>query len=69
MAQPGCPDHAEGVPFATGEGHLGIDKGSSSTREASPLDQCRDRARGAVLIFFHKANGLLRFGESVTQQA
>jgi len=61
--------HPEGVPLASSKHHLCIDEGSSSTREASPVDQCRGRAGDALLLFFDQANGLLCFGEFMAQQS
>jgi hypothetical protein len=65
----GVSYHAEGVPLAAGERHLRIDEGGAGTRKASSVDQRRDHASGALLVFFHEADGLLRFGEFVAQQA
>src|SRR5262249_24223179 len=60
--------HPEGVPLAPSKHHLCIDEGSSSTREASSIDQCRACADDALLLFFDEANGLLCFREFMAQQ-
>jgi hypothetical protein len=61
--------HPEGVPLAPGKHHLRINEGGTGSGKAPPVDECRGRAAATELFLFDEANGLLRFGEIMAEQA
>ncbi len=46
-------DHAERIPFATGEHHLRVDEGSPGTRKGAPVDKHSGLAGAALFFFLH----------------
>jgi len=61
--------HPEGVPPAPANIISELMEGGAGSGKAPPVDEGRGRAAATELFLFDEANGLLRFGEIMTEQA